>query len=179
VGIRLNLWTLIGLALAAAFSACESPTAVVVPGPIGQGSEPRSVVAINEISVNAPAEPDWLEIVNRSDETVDLSGYFVTDALDRLDHYFALPAGTRLEATRHLVVQCGGASAVNPLSALRTNFKLGRADAAWLVAPDGIPVDGTNFLASDDGSVLARIPDGEGMFFAAEPTPGMSNGASR
>ncbi len=45
---------------------------------------------MNEVAAKPANGADWLEIDNRSDEAIDLCDYFVTDSLDRLDHYHPL-----------------------------------------------------------------------------------------
>src|SRR6266508_3339671 len=55
--------------------------------PVAQGDEARGPVAINEVASDSPAgTPDWIEL--RAAEAVDLSGYYLSDAPDRLDHFY-------------------------------------------------------------------------------------------
>ena len=61
-------------------------------------------VVINEIGYNPPDDADsgdWVELLNRSDRTVDLSGWRLVGGSG---DGFALPEGTRLEKGEFLVV---------------------------------------------------------------------------
>jgi hypothetical protein len=126
--------------------------------PTGQGSDPRGDVAVNEV---APG-PDWVELVNRGAATADLSGWFLTDAPDRLDHYQELPAGTTLAPGAYLLLPTEPA------------FRIGEADSVFLLGPTGLTVDALVYLVGD-GQALSRLPDHEGLFFPATPTPGEAN----
>jgi hypothetical protein len=136
--------------------------------PIGQGGPPHGELALNEVYAGGP---DWIEIVNRSEATIDASGWFVTDDPDRLDHYYAFPAGTLVAAGGRLVVYAddGAAGAGH-----HAPFKLAASDGAYLITAAGLVADGLLFLA-EDGASLARIPDGEGLFYVAAPTPAAPN----
>jgi hypothetical protein len=65
---------------------------------VGQGSEARADLVVNEVSAKTPKQADWIEIFNRSDAPIDLCGYFVSDSLDRLDHYLHLGGAPRRPA---------------------------------------------------------------------------------
>ncbi len=169
-----------------AMLACEEPAgsgpdAGPDAAPEGQGSEARAELAVNEVAPRTGAGADWLEIVNRSTAAVDLCGYFVTDDLDRLDHYLPLggvmppePCEPRLlDAGAYLVIDADdGAPALD-----HAPFKLGPADAVHVVTVSGLPVDSLVYLFPEwaTGLSLSRSPDGEGLFFVAEPTPGSAN----
>lgn len=142
--------------------------------PTGQGNEARAdqPVVINEVASEPPEGPDWVELKNRSDAPVDLSGAFVTDAADRLDHYYRFPEGTVLAPGAYLIVWADDGK---PGEGHHAPFELGRADGVHLVAADGLALDALLYLATDDGQSLARIPDGEGLFFHAAGTPAAAN----
>jgi hypothetical protein len=141
-------------------------------GPVPQGSEPRGAVAINEVAPRPEAGEDWIELVNRSTEPVDLSGCFVTDAPDRLDHYYEFPAGTTLAPGAYLIVWAGGAPVAGEH---HTTFGLSEQEGAFLLDPDGVMLDGLWYLQLERGPSLARVPDGEGLFYATAPSPGAAN----
>jgi hypothetical protein len=150
--------------------------------PAGQGSEAREVLAVNEVAPRPVDGADWIEIVNRSDQALDLCDYFVTDSLDRLDHYLPLggalppdPCEPRLlEPGAYLVVHADDA-AVQGMD--HAPFRLGLADEAHVVTWTGAPVDSFVYLypETEEGLTLARVPDASGLFFLAEPTPGAAN----
>jgi hypothetical protein len=140
--------------------------------PHAQGDVPHHDVAINEVS---PIDgPDWIELANRSAASVDLSGWFITDAPDRLDHFLRFPAGTTLAAGAYLIVHCDHTAPV--AGEYHAPFKLGVADGAFLLDKDGLIVDSVLFLADGLTNVtLARIPDHEGPFWPVAGTPGAAN----
>ena len=160
-------------ALVAGMLACAEPA--------GQGSAARGEITVNEIAPRTVEGTDWLEIVNRSEQAVDLCGYFVTDDLDRLDHYLPLggamppePCEARmLDAGAYLVVYADDTAPELD----HAPFKLGTADAVHVVTVTGLPVDSFVYLFPDavQGQSLARSPDSEGLFYLAEPTPGAAN----
>ena len=173
------------LVLAMVMVACGADPAPDSPDagtPEGQGSMATGELVVNEVFPRG-AGPDWIELLNRRDRAVDLCDYFVTDALDRLDHYLPLagiappdpcPPQT-LAPGAYLVIYADEDTAAGPAHA---PFKLGVADEAHVVTRDGIPVDSFVYLLPADAAdqSLARAPDGAGLFYLADPTPGAANG---
>ena len=158
----------------------ESPDAALPPAPdaatFGQGGEPRSALIVNELVAAPTTGADWFELANRSADDLDLSGAYVTDAPDRLDHFYRFPPGTTLAAGAYLVVHADN-GATTTGEGHHAPFQLGEADGLYLLAADGLVTDGLNYLAPTNGTALARLPDHEGLFFAAAPTPGAPNPA--
>jgi hypothetical protein len=146
--------------------------------PQGQGSEASSDLVINEVAPRGDG-PDWIELFNRSDESVDLCGYFLTDSVDRLDHYLPL-GGVAPPAPCEPMLLDAGARRIVLADGVEAPFQLGIADEIHLVAVDGLVVDGLLFLYGPGPLVpadvsLARDPDGDGLFFERAPTPGEAN----
>ena len=127
-------------------------------------------VVINEVA--ARGEPaDWIEIVNRSGEAVDLTGWTVTD--DDPEHVHAFDSGQVLGAGAYLLLLKEDAGGFT--------FGLGDADSVMLYAPDGTVVDSTTW---EDGQApkdtsWGRMPNGSGDFMTLEtPTPGGVNASN-
>lgn len=157
-------------------------------GPVAQGNPATGELVVNEVSPRPltgtewAGWADWIELYNRSDQPLDLCGYFVTDALDRLDHYLPL-AGvappdpctpTLLEPGDHLIIHADDAPALGPDHA---PFELSVDGEVHVVTIDGAAVDSLIYLyplAAQD-QTLARQPSGEGLFYLATPTPGADN----
>jgi hypothetical protein len=140
-----------------------------------QGARPRGAVTINELYPGHHAD-SWIEIKNRSPRDVDISGWFVTDKTDRLDHYYQFPPGTVMEPGRRLLiwtcVRCGRSR--------QAPFTLARTDSVYLLNARGLVEDAVSFHVEDKQLSLARVPDGEGLFLGCPPTPGALNlGGSR
>jgi hypothetical protein len=178
VALRGRVFRVIAILVLAA--ACDDggggETPDAAPGdaaPTGQGNEPHADVVVNEVASAVFGTQDWIELANRGSATVDVSGWFVSDAADRLDHYYELPAGTTLAPGAYLIVWADDAAAGEGHHA---PFELGSADAVFLLGPTGLTVDAFIYLAEADGRTLARVPDREGLFFPAAPSPGAANG---
>ena len=92
--------------------------------------------------------PDWIELLNTSDEEVSLEGWFLTDDEDNLDRW-EFP-DVRLAANERMVVFASEKNRRDPNGELHTNFRLGaEADYLALVEPDGVTVAfdfGSRFL---------------------------------
>ena len=184
------------LALLAA--ACDEPPAAADAGvdapidaPAGQGSEATTDLVINEVMPRGPGS-DWIELHNRGAAPIDLCGYFLTDASDRLDHYLPLggvlppaPCPPRpLAAGAYLVIAVDDTPlpTTGPIDPTHAPFSLAASDQVHVLTIDGANVDGVSYLypraPSQPADVaLARVPDGAGLFFAVAPTPGAANPA--
>ena len=80
--------------------------------------------------------PDWIEIYNASDATIDLDGWHLTDDDDQLTKW-AFPA-MDLTAGNYLTVFASGDDLRDPAGELHTNFQLDRdGEYLALVEPDG------------------------------------------
>ena len=81
-------------------------------------------------------EEDWIEIYNAGADTVDLSGWHLTDNVNNLTKW-AFPPVT-LASGAYLVVFASGKDRTVPSQVLHTNFKLeGSGEYLALVRPDG------------------------------------------
>jgi hypothetical protein len=143
--------------------------------PVGQGSEAESELVINEV---AP-EGDWVELLNRSSAAIDLCDYFLTDQMDRLDHYLALGGAappdpcdsSPLAAGAYLIIETDDGAEPG-----HAPFKLAGADEVHVALWTGRTVDGLLYvMIGEAGQSLARTPDGEGLFFAGAPSRGEAN----
>lgn len=117
---------------------------------------------------------DWIEITNTGAEAVDLSGYHLTDDVDRPQRW-ALPS-VSLAPGAYLVVFASGDNLSDPAGELHTNFA---------IAQEG----GYLALTASDGSVVSAFEDyppqrtdisygmaGSDVVYFDAPTPGEANG---
>ena len=156
------------------------PDAAPDAAPIaGQGSAPTGGLIITEVHARGEG-PDWIELRNRGEDPIDLCDYFLTDSVDRLDHYLALggaappdPCEPDLVAAGEFVIVFADDDA--ELGADHAPFRLGEADEVHLVDLSGRATDSLVYLLRDADGTLARIPTDTGLFFPAEPTPGEAN----
>ena len=111
-------------------------------------SEDHSQLVISEfMAVNNEAHPDgeghfpdWIEIYNPMDITVDLEGWYLTDDADEDPNLtkWQFPAGVEIKPGEFLVVFASGDDLRDPDSPLHTNFKLSdKEEDVALVTPDG------------------------------------------
>jgi hypothetical protein len=83
--------------------------------------------------------PDWIEIANMGNATVDLAGYHLTDNPEELTRWTFPPIS--LAAGSRLIVFASGKDRTNPSSELHTDFQLDAGgEYLALVAPDGITI---------------------------------------
>jgi hypothetical protein len=181
-----------GLVIVVAFAAAPAcGDNIVPPGqlPEGQGSEPTGDLVVNEIAPRGDG-PDWVEIHNRGAQAIDLCGAFLTDGVDRLDHYLPLggvmpPAACAprmIEPGAYLVIFADDTPIVStlPLDPLHAPFELDIADEIHLVGTDGVVLDGLLYLyppgpEAPADVTLSRSPNGAGLFYEREPSQGAPN----
>lgn len=116
---------------------------------------------------------DWIELYNPTNQTVSLTGYYLTDNEDSLMQW-KFPDGISIAPLDYLLLWCD-----NDLdqTGLHTNFKL-NADGEFiaLTSPDGVTIlDSISFGMQYADTSLGRIPDGESTWNFLTPTPGKKN----
>lgn len=138
------------------------------------GDEPgtsSSPVLINEVqgATIDGEQTDFIELINTSAETVDISGYRLQDDKGSEEEY-VITDGTVLEA---------GAIMVFYKDETFTFGLGGGGDVVTVLDANGDIVDTVEYPAMDDGSSYARIPDGsDNWSVCTEPTPGESNSSA-
>ena len=91
----------------------------------------------NEILDEDGAPSDWIEIYNPDSETVDLSGYFLSDDPEQPDKW-RFPETSFLAGGRYSIVFASGKNRAVAGSELHTNFSLSAAgESVVLTGPDG------------------------------------------
>ncbi len=117
---------------------------------------------------------DWIEIRNQSQETVDLSGYALTDNLEKTE-WCALPQ-EELEPGEYLVLLCTGETPLTRSDTAQVALSLDAAeDRLYLIDPDGAVAD---WLALDGipyGASCGRMIGENGRFYFSSPSPGEEN----
>lgn len=109
-------------------------------------------VVINEISFNNDAEPDpgdWIEIYNKGNEDIDVSGWKITDSDPT--HLFVFPSNTWLRANDYLVVSNDPGKISDVFGSVKNlvgtfDFGLGNAtDAVRLFSDQDVLIDEVNY----------------------------------
>jgi lamin tail-like protein/putative Ig domain-containing protein len=123
---------------------------------------------------------DWIELYNAGTNTVDLSGYWMTDNLANHTQ-FKIPNGTLIPGGGYLLVWADGETGQNTTNRadIHASFQLSRTgEAIGLYAPDGITViDEITFGSQTNDISQGRFPDaGPGPYpYMTQPTPRAAN----
>jgi hypothetical protein len=152
---------------------------------IGLAPADPSPVVINELlalNSRSVADPqgefdDWIELFNRSDSAVDLSGMYLSDRPEDLRKW-KFPRGTTIPPHGYLVVWADEDDGDD--GQLHANFKLS-ADGEQLLLVDtdarrNRVLDSIEFGYQLEDIAYGRIPDGSGDFRSLYVSPGRSNG---
>lgn len=118
---------------------------------------------------------DWFELYNAGNETVDLSGFLLSDDPTNLEKS-RIPNGTRMEPKSHLLVWADE-KAPQPGEDLRVEFRLSQGGEVLLLAtPNGTILDQVEFARQEPNLSSGRLPDGSEMIAVLPaPTPGSAN----
>ncbi len=120
------------------------------------------------------ASPDWIEIYNNSDNTIDLSGVGVSDG-SKNKFKFTFPQGTTIKKDDYILIYCDDA-VTDAEGEYHAAFKLSASgETVYLTAPDGSEIDSVQVpeLASD--ITYGRYKNGSSTFRFLSYTPGKSN----
>lgn len=118
--------------------------------------------------------PDWIELFNKGDEPLDLSGYFLSDKTDE-PQMWSFPSVV-LEPGSFLIVFASGKDRTDG-PWLHTNFKIS-ADGEYVLLSDagGQLVDAYSPIALGSDHSYGRLPDGGATLVVfSTPSPGSSN----
>lgn len=170
LSIRVRALDSDGLSLEKAFSLFITERALVI----------NEFVADNETGIEDEDgdRTDWIELLNLSGSTIDLSGYYLTDNTNDLTRW-RIPAIT-MNARDFLVIHASGKdrSPTNGLP-LHTNFKLKRTgEEVALVAPDGTTVIDLLYPRNQYDDIAYGMGAGNSGIGYLIPTPGAANGAA-
>ncbi len=140
-------------------------------------------VVINEILANSSGGiPDWIELHNTTDETVDIGGWFLSDDADELTKY-EIAVGTAIAAQGYAIFTDASHFDNDNDPGCHAPFGLSRdGETVCLHSGAGGVLTGyserQSFGASESGVSLGRYGRSDGRFdfvALAEPTPGSAN----
>lgn len=145
-----------------------------------------SQVVINEFSAsnyddtqdNYGEYEDYIELYNTSPNTVDLSGYYLSDKLTNLDKW-EIPAGVTIPGNGHLLIWCDDRNEVFG-NDIHSNFKITqtKANEAVVFSDPSLQIVDFNEIAqpSKKNQSWARTTDGGPVWgIASDPSPGNTN----
>lgn len=117
--------------------------------------------------------PDWIELINLTDQPIDLAGYMLTDDLTACDKS-VLSEGVTIEASGYLVLW-----ADNDVEEGITHLDFALAKAGeqiGLCNPDFTPLTKLEYGQQVTDWSAARVPDGSDTWdFDESATPGAAN----
>ncbi|WP_277957292.1 MULTISPECIES: CotH kinase family protein [Anaeromyxobacter] len=156
-----------------------------LPALRAHGSGP---LVVNELGLPGATGPGYVELYNRGDADLDLSGAQVTDDL-RVPAKYALPAGTVLPGHGHLVLVADGTPwpPPPPDPALPPDPTAGPPHLPFVLSTSGgelgvfpagtihAPYDLVYFGPRASGSAYGRTSDGAETFANVARTPGAAN----
>jgi hypothetical protein len=115
---------------------------------------------------------DWIELYNLSPETIDVSGYFLTDNKSNISKW-KIPDGTSISGYGYLIIW---ADKDTTQAGLHANFKLSSlGEKLVLSKPDRTLIDEAVYPAQGYELSYSRNPDGTGEFVWQNPTFNRSN----
>ncbi|MCH2064922.1 MAG: lamin tail domain-containing protein [Roseibacillus sp.] len=121
--------------------------------------------------------PDWIELYNEQESTLNLDGWFLTDDPDELTKWQFPPV--EVSPNGYLLIVASGKDRAVAGEELHTNFELSSVgDYLALVKPDGVTIADQyafGFQFPDVGFGYDRSGSGQGFL---TPTPGVMNGSA-
>ncbi len=118
---------------------------------------------------------DWVEIVNPTDEDIDLSGYGFTNDIKHHAFRYTFPDGTTLGPGAYIVLYCTGGTDESDADPFCTGFNLSASgETLFLVTPAKVEADELVVPATEADTAYARTESGD---FAVTdfPTPWEAN----
>jgi len=140
----------------------------------------RGEIVINEIMAsNGTTQPDadgefddWIELYNKGEETVDLSGFYLSDNPQNLTR-FMLPENTMLPPDEYLIIW---ADEDELQEGIHANFKLSKSGESLILSDvESSVIDQISFIDLETDETYARKPNGEGAFEVSLPTFNANN----
>ena len=130
----------------------------------------------NTVTDNAGEYDDWIELYNKGTESVDLSGYFMSDGDGELAKW-QFPDGTSIAPDGYLIVWADKDEDQSSADELHADFKLSAdGEQIYLVNTDTVIIDNVLYAEQTEDSSFARLPNGTGDFQNANPTFNAYNG---
>ncbi len=128
----------------------------------------NEVMPANDVTATDPAGEydDWVEIVNTTDEAINLEGYFLSDNHGNKTKY-VFP-DVEIAANGYLIVWCDNQIEQEGLHAPFNLSSMG--EEVGLYNPDTTSVDFVRYGDMPDDISIGRFPDGAGPFNILIPT---------
>ncbi|MCI6377295.1 MAG: lamin tail domain-containing protein [Clostridiales bacterium] len=123
------------------------------------------------------ATTDYVELYNTSAQTVDLTGYGLSDSLKR-PRRWQFPQGTTIAPGEYKIVYLDGQAQLTTVTDCHTNFKLRRAGGETIsfCDPTGRVLDRIPLSLIPTDHSYGRTLGYSGFYYYDVPTPGTANG---
>lgn len=144
---------------------------------------PEGPLVINEVVVSNTGVPlhsgapcfDWVEIRNVSDETVDLTGFCLSDDLDRLDQW-TFPSGSLKPGELRVVICNKDPEETSGVREANTGFSLNaESEQLYLSRTDGTLLDFAALCSIPENCSLGREDSRPGFLYYGAPSPRAAN----
>ena len=136
------------------------------------------VMASNNATVTYPNADmtDWIEVYNSSGQTVDLSGWGLSDDLSR-GRKWQFPQGTAIAPGEYKVILCDKNTLKNTPQELHTSYKISRleGETVTLTDPTGRVLDKMILPELKTDVSYGRTLGMAGLFYYDQPTPFQAN----
>ncbi|MBO5556436.1 MAG: CotH kinase family protein [Oscillospiraceae bacterium] len=158
----------------------KTPNSPAPTVPLPKRSKDADKVCISEVMSKNRATlpdgdedfPDWIELENRSDKILDLTGWRLTDKLNQ--EGWTLPL-TKLGAGKRLVIFASGKDRTE--GELHTNFALSQGETLYLLDAGG-KLAGSVLCDTDTADVSLCRTESGAYVQSLYPTPGWPNDAA-
>jgi len=143
-------------------------------------AENTSGVMLSEISASSSnGDPDWIELYNRGDEPVELTGWGLSDSASK-PRRWQFPEGTVIQPGQYAGVRCTGQDQVVG-GVIHTNFSLSAEGGYSVVLSDaqGAIVDRMSVPQQYEDITYGRVLGEEGFWYFTQPTPLAVNNGER
>ena len=119
--------------------------------------------------------PDWIELYNTLDSTINLADWFLSD--DSLQPFKWKFPEMLFVSDGHLLVFASGKDTLFPNGELHTNFKICSSGEPLLLSDsDSVLIDQVEPVQINTDWSFGRFPDAtNGWFYFDDPTPGFAN----
>lgn len=119
---------------------------------------------------------DWVELYNPTQNSITLTGMYLTDKKNNLTKWQFTQTNLKLDPGKHLLVWCDENHNDNQ-PGIHTNFKLSKSgEFIGLIANDGVTwLDSLTFGPQTSDISFGRTPDGSSTWKLMSPTPGSAN----
>ncbi len=118
---------------------------------------------------------DWIELYNNTEETVDLTGYTMTDNPENIDKW-SFPEGTVIKPGEYLLVFCSGKDKIDESGYIHSGFRLGGEDTEIMIfsSQDRLAAKETLVFIPENSS-YGYVSDSDMKLYFSMPTPGREN----